>query len=233
MNSMHLKDFKNVNQGKFAILFATGPSLNEFTPSLIPESLEELVKVGVNSFIYNDDIDLDYYFCAHDVAKEPIDHPHKAANDSNMLLTVPLFEKIKERCNDMQVFCCSKLDGRYNIEFFTEDESKEMNGIPYELSTATGSDNFSKDMESPLYNHSIVFPPLQVLLYSGIKKIYLVGCDCGGGNSYLVANVPWRADIYWNWIEFKEFKDKEYPDVEIVSVNPKGLKGVFASEIYK
>ena len=119
MNSMHLKDFKNVNQGKFAILFATGPSLNEFTPSLIPESLEELVKVGVNSFIYNDDIDLDYYFCAHDVAKEPIDHPHKAANDSNMLLTVPLFEKIKERCNDMQVFCCSKLDGRYNIEFFT------------------------------------------------------------------------------------------------------------------
>ena len=229
----HLKDFKNVNEGKFAILFATGPSLNEFTPSLIPESLEELVKVGVNSFIYKNDIDLDYYFCAHDVAKEPIDHPHKAVNGSSMLLTVPLFEKIKERCNDVQVFCCSKLDGRYNIEFFTEDERKEMNGIPYELSTAKGSHNFSKDMESPLYNHSIVFPPLQVLLYSGIKKIYLVGCDCGGGNSYLVSNVPWRDDIYWNWIEFKEFKDKEYPDVEIVSVNPKGLKGVFASEIYK
>ena len=34
-----------------------------------------------------------------------------------------------------------------------------------------------------------------------------------------------------DWIELKKFKEKEYPDVEIVSVNPLYLKGLYDKDI--
>jgi hypothetical protein len=34
-----------------------------------------------------------------------------------------------------------------------------------------------------------------------------------------------------DWINLKKFKEKEYPDVEIVSVNPLYLKGLYDKDI--
>ena len=219
--------FKDIHTGKTAILFATGPTLNKFDYDLIPEKPEELIKVGVNSMIYKDDFALDYYFCAHDVAKEPETHPHKN-------FEIPFFKKVKERCKDLQVFCASTVDGKPNGQFFTPSEIEEFSAVSYALHTG---DVFYKDIgESPLYNHSIVFPALQLLLYSGIHKIYIVGCDVGGGYSFLVEDIGWCTGavvtMWRRWKDFKQFRDTEYPHVKIVSVNPRKLEGLFEESVF-
>jgi hypothetical protein len=51
----------------------------------------------------------------------------------------------------------------------------------------------------------------------GASKIYLVGCDITGH----AAELP-----YW-WGEFKKWKDLKYPHVQIVVINPVGLREMF------
>ena len=237
--------YKNIHKGKSGALFATGPSLNQFTPSLLDEPLGDVVKVGVNSFIYKDDVDLDYYFCAQDVAKEKDwkgkKHPHKSDDAPEILLKTPLFDKILERCGKVKVFCAYSTDGKRHHEFFNDEEIERMNAETYELDSRVGLKRFRKDISSgPLFNHSIVFPALQFLLYVGVTKIYLVGCDASGGKSYLMPETSaWKLALNGykipQWHDFKGFWKKEYPEVELVSVNPVGLKGMFRNnsrEIY-
>lgn len=35
------------------------------------------------------------------------------------------------------------------------------------------------------------------------------------------------------WQEIKQFSDRYYPDIEIISINPVGLKGLFKEEYKK
>ena len=231
MSAAEFLPFKLKHADESAILYATGPSLNNFDVSLLPEVPD--VSVGVNSIIYHDDIGLDYYFCAHDVSKEYKNHPHRELNDE-----FPLLEKIKSRCNSMQVFCAITFNGDVFPDFFTVQEAGEMGAITYDLSGNSGAQHFQRDLTvGPMYNHSIVFPALQFLLYTGVGRIYLVGCDCGGGASYLNQKAKWvdrsgrPTDVVWNWHEFLEFKDTAYPSVEVISVNPQGLVGLFTDYI--
>lgn len=81
---------------------------------------------------------------------------------------------------------------------------------------------------------SIVFPALQFALWTHPKKIYLVGCDCTtNGYSYNKNEknyLPVNA-IIDAYKKFKAFAQKYYPDVEIISINPVGLKGLFKDEV--
>ena len=74
--------------------------------------------------------------------------------------------------------------------------------------------------------------------YTHPDKIYLIGLDTnvGGINIFDNLNVDLKhakdgnydiKNMLSGYVKFKEFAEKYYPDVEIVSVNPVGLKGVF------
>ena len=211
--------FRGEHAGESAILFATGSSVNQFSYHLLPESPD--VRVGVNRIICRDDISLDYYFCAHFHDR---DHPR----DTSFL------DKIVDRSKDLQVFCASTFNGDPHPEFFSPGEISQMNAIEYALSDAEGADNFCQDLVSwPMYNHSIVFPALQFLLYTGVIRIYLVGCDCGGPHSCIEGQESLPHDysghlmLVENWREFSEFRDQRYPEVEVISVNSRGLRGMF------
>ena len=39
----------------------------------------------------------------------------------------------------------------------------------------------------------------------------------------------WDDDVSKHWLEFKQYKDKHYQNVQVVSINPVLLKGVFDS----
>ena len=80
------------------------------------------------------------------------------------------------------------------------------------------------------------FPALQFALWTRPKRIYLVGCDCSslgycsGILDKTAAQTKFPLDVerlLYGWTKMKEFIEKFYPDVEIVSVNPVGLKGMF------
>lgn len=77
---------------------------------------------------------------------------------------------------------------------------------------------------------SIVFPALQFALWTFPSKIYLVGCDCTTSGYAYDKNsknflIPER--IIKAYKKFKLFAGKYYPDIEIISINPVGLKGIF------
>ena len=75
---------------------------------------------------------------------------------------------------------------------------------------------------------SVIFPALEFILWTNPKKIYLVGCDCTNiGHFDNVESTLNNERIYYGWIKFKEFATKYYPHTEIISINPKGLKGIF------
>ena len=81
---------------------------------------------------------------------------------------------------------------------------------------------------------SIVFPALQFALWTHPKRIYLVGCDCTtNGYSYDKKDKNFLPvnTIIETYKKFKQFAQKYYPDVEIISINPVGLKGLFKDEV--
>ena len=59
----YLKKYKDIHSDKVAVIFGTGPTLNDFSFDLIPEKKDDLILYGCNTMCYREDIPLDYYFC--------------------------------------------------------------------------------------------------------------------------------------------------------------------------
>jgi hypothetical protein len=89
---------------------------------------------------------------------------------------------------------------------------------------------------------------VEVALFMNPRKLYIVGCDMSGTHridanmtkEQLIAEKK-QYDNYWRteqqrllnkWDEIKKFAEKFYPDTEIISINPVGLKGVF-KDVYQ
>lgn len=75
---------------------------------------------------------------------------------------------------------------------------------------------------------SVVFSAMQVALYSNPKKIYLVGCDCSDSGYFDGSmQIHHVSNLIPSWEKFKAYQEAFYPDVEVISINPVGLKGMF------
>ena len=76
---------------------------------------------------------------------------------------------------------------------------------------------------------SVVFSAVGYALWTTPKKIYIVGADCSEGHaSSLKINYSSNLSrLIEYWKELKNFASWYYPDIEIISVNPVGLKGLF------
>jgi hypothetical protein len=233
--------YKNKHKDKTAILFASGPTLELYNF----DSSKDWVRVGVNSVIYKEDLKLDYFFGGQNVRRESWNHPHH-----DLEIKSPIFNQLDKRKDEMEIFLLNKIVydiqnkptwvDKANDELFTNEEIQMLGAISFECHTERGVSAFQIDINTnPLYDRRIVFPALQFLLYTGVKEIYLVGCDCGYGASYLEPNKRWDHDIKNKtegtisfWKEFKEFVDINFKDVKIISINPKGLKGMF-QDVYE
>ena len=77
------------------------------------------------------------------------------------------------------------------------------------------------------------FSAMQFLLWTNPEKIYIVGADCDNSkNIFYQQNTPvdYSYQIEW-WKKLKQFAADVYPQTEIISINPIGLKGIF-KDIY-
>lgn len=83
-----------------------------------------------------------------------------------------------------------------------------------------------------LGQYTIIFPAIQFAIYTRPKIILLIGCDCMANGHF---NDPTINEGYeYNlrqWLEgyraLKQFIDWNYPDMEVISINPVALKGMF------
>lgn len=76
---------------------------------------------------------------------------------------------------------------------------------------------------------SVVFSAFMFALWTMPKRIFLVGCDCSMGHASSV-KASHQCDcspLVKNWKILKSFADRFYPDVEIISINPIGLRELF------
>ena len=86
----------------------------------------------------------------------------------------------------------------------------------------------------PLYDGgSITHPALNFALWTNPRRIYLIGCDCTNagyaeeGRRQEPLTEKHHRDLIIGYHQLKKLRDYFCPDVEIISVNPIELKGLF------
>lgn len=216
--NLHQKTFspyKNCHQGKEVVLVACGPTAIQYQP------IQNAVHIGCNRAFLMKNISFDFLFALDKIGIE-LFYPEFAAYQGNN---------------------CQKFIGdlRGGKDFqIPESYTLKINAKRYKTTNGTTPDRFPLDIESePLGAfHTVSLQAMQFILYTNPAKIYLVGLDCSGGGKHFggaehdVSTRGENIDILEKqqiseWKALKAFAELHYPETEIISINPVGLKGLF------
>lgn len=216
--------YKGINKGRTIVITGTGPTFEYYIP------MNDVIHIGINNAIFREDICFDYLFVG--------DYDD---NDA-------LFEKI---------FSC-----KYDlVKFFGRNYRRKGAMIPEYLRKKENVENYYVDSydwnlyganlekySKTLFNHDISVSPFksygttfycafQFALWTYPEKIYIVGADCWGKSH--AKNLNYGNTSFDNrsfirpWRKMKEFVDEYYPNVEVISLNPVGLKNIFIDKYTK
>jgi len=213
-------EYKGCNVGKDVVIVGAGPTVNKFRP------IKNCIYIGLNRACVLSNVKFDYLFT---IDKLGIEQYYKEFGEYDCVKFVgdqnlgPHWQIPETEIFKMKNVRQYKTDaGLYSRSFFTLDIDKE-----------------------PLGNFNTVsLQAMQFALYTQPKRIYLVGIDCSTAGHFhkrdnsdggLYDKMNSRGDdLKLNmdysimfWQQLKEFADTYYPDIEIVSVNPVGLRGLF------
>lgn len=210
--------YKDKYLGWDVVLCGAGPTLNYYTPTL-----RNAVYVALNRAFLNQAISFDYIFSADWRGIRPIQDALAAyqGNHCVKLLARQTYSVQETGFPDAFIARCGA------VSFYGDD---------YRTS-------FTRDvMNEPLRTtFTSALAALQLFLYTHPKRIYLVGIDMSDGHFNDAEGE--RKTLWWStadgqlappvmslWQDFKGFAAAYYPDVEIISVNPVRLKGLFRDE---
>lgn len=202
--------YRNCLNGQVAVLVGCAPSIDFYKP------IENAIHVGVNRAFKKKHIKFDYLF----------------AQDS-----------FQEGMYEINKYPCKKFYGYLPTERIREvkDRVSRIRPIDYIESGASkyiiedlAGGHWANDLTlEPIGDFSgTVFSALQFICFTNPKKLYIVACDCSAAVNKEIqvvnANLSYQIKA---WKSFKQFVSETYPDMEIISVNPVGLKGIF-SDVY-
>lgn len=202
--------YKGIHKGKEVVIVGAGPSLNDYTP--IPGAIH----IGVNRTYRSKTVELDYLFM----------QDGGPANETQELTN---YRKGK----------CRKFFGIHPIpsvclisDLYAEENQAERyyfyNPHPLDSYISPPVDLAHQPLQG---SFSTVIPAFQFALWSHPARIYVVGCDCSqagyfAADKHLTQVLPVDSVIQ-EWKRMAEFAKRHYPDVEIISINPVGLRGLF------
>ncbi len=210
LHSEIFPQFKNINNGKSVVIVGSGPTLKNYT------QIKDAIHIGANYAFTNKNLTLDYLFIQDCLQYEK----QKEAN--------------KYRVND-----CIKFYGyHYIVNGVSQQDVQEANAFRYyfidQRITASKYAIFSPDITTRPLNtwSSVIFCAMEFALWTHPQKIYLVGCDCSQNGHFYhkcdkINSLPHSDRVLLGWKQIKEFAKIHYPDIEIISINPVGLKGLF------
>jgi hypothetical protein len=203
--------FKNIHRGQEIVLVATGPSAKDY------KRIGHAIHIGVNRAFQIDNIDLHYLFI-QDYGMQPY----------------------MKKANQYRPEHCIKFYGLLDLEpgiLIPESDAIEANAMRYRTDWSPHcSYKFSHLIDSePLGDfESVSFSAMQFALWTNPRIIYLVGCDCtsqghfdGLPSRYESSHQYGAPSFVPRWKQLKEFAQLYYPETEIKSINPVGLKGIF------
>lgn len=191
-----------------AVVVGTGPTLDAYAP--IPGA----VHIGVNRAFMQPGLNLDYL-----IIQDRLDIP-----DADIIRYRP--------------DCCRKLFGKhYQVRPIPESLVQACKAERYYFDATSVHHSgkiFPLDLahEPFLVFGSTIFVAVQFALWLHPKRLYIVGCDCNLSGYCKAAETNFEQKLALNelqggWLRLRDFARDFYPDVEIISINPVGLKGVF------
>lgn len=204
LHKLAFGDKKYLNFGKEVVVCATGPTFDYFKP------IENAYYIGVNNAYKSDKIKFDAMFC----------------QDARLVFNRMLQKEFIEYRNQD----CIKFIG--NNQPITNIVNANNYKVFYYMTE--NSFNFNINLRALPDFLSVVFAAMSYALWTMPKRIFLVGADCSHGHAESL-NTNHGADatnLVKAWQEMAKFIKKFYPDVQVISVNPIGLKGLFDDEMY-
>ena len=218
LNSKTFNGYQYKYMDKDLVIVGTGPTLNYY------KQISDAIHIGLNKAFSAENVVLDFLFMQDYRACSSYIDTSLNYKNKNLIrfygyiwpeafedITVPCSTVAKHKAEAFYSSCKMVKENLFNDEKI-----------------------FALDLENEVLNASggVAMLGIQFALYTHPKKIYIVGCDCGGGyadKSLQTTPVIEKTlnSMVYNWKQLKKFADKYYPDVEIISVNPVGLKGVF------
>ncbi|MCB7320969.1 hypothetical protein [Lacrimispora sp. 210928-DFI.3.58] len=230
---LHQKTFlpyKNYCHGeRDVVVCGAGPSLQKYQP------IEGAVHIAVNrSFLY-EKVDFDFIFaqdydgirmCQNELVQYRPGKCVKMLGAKHNIDAKTIPESLAIKCNALRFYMDYQiyLDG-YGSKLVRDIELRPIGGMP-----------------------NVGMSVMQLALYMNPRRLFIVGCDMSGTHfvpghqtKEELAAEKKQYDAYWKdgnqklldkWKEIKEFAQAYYPETEIISVNPVGLKGMF-HDIYQ
>jgi hypothetical protein len=220
LHSKVFPQFKNIYYGRKIAIVGSGPSLNKYVP------LGDAVHIGVNN-TFKSHVKFDFLFM--------IDYLRVKGfiEEANLYMS-------KE---------CVKFYGIYDKDFnynlyqcklhIPEAHAYRANAFRYYCNRVDlfPNEQFTCDLENeplPIFG-SIGFNAISFALYTHPAALYLVGFDmnnegyfCGAKQEAIMSSIEgYIANWQDGYLKLKEYASIHYPETEIISVNPVGLKGLF------
>ena len=203
--------YRNCHKGKEIVLLATGPTLDAYELKL------DAIHIGVNRVFYAAKADLDYLF---------------------------IQDRIPDAQTDARNYRRGKCKKFYGVHYMMARSISWAEGEKAGAERYYFMDNAQADSAwycppnlsyLPLATFSsVVHPAVQFALWTGAKRIYLVGCDStlSGYSTNIGLADPSRnhlcaESVVKGWQLIMDYAERFYPDTEIISINPVGLKGIF------
>ncbi|HEC1763097.1 TPA: glycosyltransferase [Campylobacter jejuni] len=206
--------YKNIFENQEIVIVGTGPSAN-----LYKSPIKNTIHIGLNRAFMLKNIKLDYLFINDAI------YPEGDSELRNFINNNPNCKIFLGLLPDR--FLNSKTHYRHNPNLYNY-----INIFPYVLEYITHNVWAYDLAHEPMGDfQNVAFSALQFACFTNPSKIYLIGCDCSSGHFYsndFYAKCD-LSHIINTWHKIKILLDKFYPQIEIVSVNPVGLKGLFKS----
>lgn len=205
--------FKNINDQKSVCIIGCGPTVEYYNNEINSKNIALNQSIVLNKFRF------DYLFCWDYVG---------------------IKKKIPDFFENAAKLNCIKFYGKFintDVPQIPEKSTDKENNIYHFYSSARHTeknehfiDYINYDIENqPLMDFaSISFPAIQFALYTNPEKIYLIGLDTAQTGNYLGLPNKYNLNkMLTGYKKLKKFVGIYYPDIEIISVNPVGLKGLF------
>ena len=211
--------YKDIYREKTVVITGTGPTFEKYEP------INDAIHIAINRSILNKTIDYSYFFCSDygEEIKEALEYLYVYKKE------VVKFFPYKQNYHISGAVPAKYIDDK-NVETYYCDEIGWNHKSYKKISKYT----FPIDISCmPLKTYcTTMHLALQFALWTHPKKICLVGADCSNGYA---SNLGYKGNtsleyLIRPWKEIAEFVSAFYSDIEMVSINPVGLKGIFRDE---
>lgn len=218
VNTKAFSEYRNAFRGKDVVIVGNGPTLNYYKP--IPNAIH----IGLNRAWMKEDISLDYLFMI-----DGLGHKRLKINleEGFSKVRYKIFRgKYVERIS-------------YNWLNFSEDVIfKNKNVVNFLFNDNNLGQLLYQDICNYLVSEfgGVASVALRFSLFTYPRKIYLAGCDTASQKHFFDENVtkkdfeklfPNSANVKVGYARMKMFAMQYYPETEIISINPVGLRGLF------